>query len=64
TAVTARSIGKLAALAADLRRSVSGFTLPKDEDESDARQSAMEVSNFEEESGSQEPPLVTAGSSL
>ncbi len=28
TAVTARSIGKLAALSADLRRSVSGFTLP------------------------------------
>jgi twitching motility protein PilJ len=29
TAVTARSIGKLAALSADLRRSVAGFTLPE-----------------------------------
>ncbi len=34
TAVTARSIGKLAALSAELRRSVAGFTLPSDDEES------------------------------
>lgn len=64
TAVTARSIGKLAALAADLRRSVSGFTLPNEEGESVDAESTVDELNLEEESGTQEPPLVTAGSSF
>ncbi|MGH8226101.1 MAG: methyl-accepting chemotaxis protein [Gammaproteobacteria bacterium] len=42
TAVTARSIGKLAALSADLRRSVSGFTLPGAEN-GDAPEPAAQI---------------------
>jgi twitching motility protein PilJ len=63
TAVTARSIGKLAALSADLRRSVSGFTLPQENDEFVDTESATEMSNLEEDTDSEETPLVTAGDS-
>ncbi len=63
TAVTARSIGKLAALSADLRRSVSGFTLPQENDEFVDTEIATEMSNLEEDTDSEETPLVTAGDS-
>ncbi|MGH8273090.1 MAG: methyl-accepting chemotaxis protein [Gammaproteobacteria bacterium] len=48
TAVTARSIGKLAALSADLRRSVSGFTLP------DSQTREKEAYRVEDEEGAEE----------
>ena len=63
TAVTARSIGKLAALSADLRRSVSGFTLPQEDDEFVDTESATEMSNLKEDTDSEGTPLVTAGDS-
>ncbi len=63
TAVTARSIGKLAALSADLRRSVSGFTLPSEGGEPQAAAVETAVPDLGNETESRETPLATAGSS-
>ena len=64
TAVTARSIGKLAALSADLRRSVSGFTLP-DEGLEPAGEEEMDenVPSLDETGDSERAELATAGGS-
>ena len=65
TAVTARSIGKLAALSADLRRSVSGFTLPGEEEHAwgaDGEHEA-DVPSLDEAHGSSQSELATAGGS-
>ncbi len=65
TAVTARSIGKLAALSADLRRSVSGFTLP-DEDAGMAGDEDMDsnVPSLDETGDSDQAELATASGSV
>ncbi len=63
TAVTARSIGKLAALSADLRRSVSGFTLPQEDDAFVNTESTAGMSSPEADVDSDGIPLVTAGNS-
>ncbi len=64
TAVTARSIGKLAALSADLRRSVSGFTLP-DEGMDTAGEAPMDenVPSLDETGDSERAELATASGS-
>jgi len=65
TAVTARSIGKLAALSADLRRSVSGFTLP-DEGADEAGEGGTDenVPNLDATADSEQAELATASGSV
>jgi len=63
TAVTARSIGKLAALSADLRRSVSGFTLPGEDGEQVAEEVGVEMTAFDEDATSREASLAAMSGS-
>lgn len=56
TQVTARSVGNLAALSAELRKSVSGFTLPGSE------QAEVQITEIEPDAESDDVPLAAAGS--